>query len=122
MARRVRWSRVLAWVAFAVACAVNLYALYMPSLPGGATALPGADKVVHLVSFAAVMATGVLAGLRPVVLGAALAVHAVGSELLQGMLVAQRTADPWDATADMLGIALGWLSVRATRRVVRRGR
>lgn len=106
---------LLAWVAFVGACALNLYGIYAPSQPGPAL-FTGADKVFHLVSFALVMGTGMLAGIRARWLALALIAHAVVSELIQHLLLPNRSGDPLDVLADATGIALGWLTARALLR------
>ncbi|MFA4840880.1 MAG: VanZ family protein [Agrococcus sp.] len=96
-----------AWSAlFALAVLVQLLALYWPNPPqGGGT--PGLDKVVHAGVFFAPALLGLLAGLRPVVLAPLLIAHAVASELVQHFLLPGRAGDPWDAVADIVGVALG---------------
>jgi len=110
---------ILAWVAFGVACAANLYGIYAPSQPGPAL-FDGADKVFHLLSFALVMATGMLAGIPGRWLALALVVHAVGSELIQHLLLPNRSGDPLDVLADAIGITLGALLAWPLTRLVRR--
>jgi hypothetical protein len=47
----------------------------------------------------------------------ALVANAVVSELVQHWLLPQRDGDPFDALADLAGVALGaWAASRATRR------
>ena len=101
-------ASLLAWAAFLLACAVNLYGIYAPSQPGPAL-FDGADKVFHLLSFALLMATGLLAGLPARWLALALVLHAVASELIQHWLLPDRSGDPLDAVADAVGVAVGWL-------------
>ncbi len=101
MDRRPQWLAALA-----LAVVVQLVVLYLPSPPEG-PGIPGLDKVVHVGVFAAPALAGVLGGLRPAVLGAALAAHAVVSELLQHALLAERSGDAWDVVADLVGVALG---------------
>lgn len=110
---------VLAWAAFAVAVAINLYGLYVPSQPGPPM-FPGFDKVAHVGSFALVMLTGLLAGLRARPLGLVLVIHAVLSEILQGTLLPDRSGDVVDVVADLAGIALGWLLWRVSQRLLSR--
>ncbi|GEK79045.1 hypothetical protein ABA31_03960 [Agrococcus baldri] len=91
---------------FAAALLVQLVVLYWPSPPGG-PGIPGLDKLVHAGVFLAPALAGVLAGIRPAWLGAALVAHAVASELVQQWLLPERSGDVWDAVADVVGVALG---------------
>lgn len=91
---------------FVLAVVVQLIALYLPNPPSGG-GLPGMDKVVHAAIFLAPALFGVLAGLRPVVLAPLLIAHAVASELVQHTLLPGRGGDPWDAVADVVGVAIG---------------
>jgi VanZ family protein len=88
---------------------VSLYVLFWPDPAGGRAGFPGADKVVHLLLFAALAASArVRFGARPGVL-AAVAGYAVVSELVQGTLLsASRSADVYDVFADLVGTAMGW--------------
>lgn len=120
-------SSLLRWAPFAGAVAVSAVILFAPNpdVPGGG--VPGLDKVVHAVVFAALTSTGLRAGLGarwlvPAVLG-----YALASEAVQGWALADRSGDPWDLLADAGGVALGaWLYRRAAgatfRPRVRRGR
>lgn len=119
--RRHRALRLLAWAAFGVACAINLYGLYAPSQPGPPM-FPGFDKVAHLGSFALVMVTGALAGLPARWLAALLVVHAISSEVVQHLVLPDRSGDPADVVADIGGIALGWCAASLLHRVRRRRR
>jgi VanZ family protein len=113
--RRGRTLSLVAWTAFALACAINLYGLYAPSQPGPVL-FPGVDKVFHLGSFALLMATGMLAGIRARRLAVVLALHAISSEVVQHLLLPGRSGDPVDAVADLLGVAAGWAAVSAVTR------
>lgn len=94
---------------FAAAIALQLLALYLPQAPTtGGVSVPGADKAVHVLIFAVVMLTGVLAHVPVRWLALVLAAHAVLSELVQHVLLPDRSGDPLDAVADLAGIALGW--------------
>lgn len=93
-------------VLLVLAVVVQLIALYLPDAPSGG-GLPGSDKVVHAAVFLAPAMLGVLAGLRLVVLAPLLLVHAVVSEVVQHLLLPGRGGDPWDAMADIVGIAAG---------------
>jgi hypothetical protein len=93
--------------------------LYVPS-GSDAVSLPHADKIVHAAVFALPAFLGVLAGLRPSIVGAVLAVHAPVSEVVQHLWIPARAGDPWDVVADvvgvLLGLALGALMLRRVRR------
>lgn len=99
--------QVLAWCAFGAAVLTNLWGLYAPSQPGPAM-FPGFDKIAHLGSFALVMLTGLLAGIRPRLLATVLVVHAALSELVQHTLLPGRSGDLADLLADVAGVGLGW--------------
>ncbi|MDD9206029.1 VanZ family protein [Georgenia sp. 10Sc9-8] len=108
-------SRRRLWLALLGAALVGqLVGLYAPSAPDmGAPAVPGADKVAHVVMFAAVVLTALRAGLPPRwVLGLSLA-HAVLSEVVQHELLPHRSGDLLDVVADVAGIVLGTLAARA---------
>ncbi|KAB7743361.1 VanZ family protein [Nostocoides sp. F2B08] len=78
-------------------------------MPSGSAALPvpHADKVVHALVFALPAVLGVLAGLRPWLVGVILAVHAPVSEVVQHLWIPGRTGDPWDVVADVVGVFIG---------------
>ena len=87
-----------------VAVVVHLAALYWPTAV--TSDVPDSDKVVHLLLFA--VPTYAVGRLVPgpwwvVVLFAA---HAPISELVQHLLLPNRSGDPWDAVADGAGVAL----------------
>lgn len=104
----------------AVALLVQLAVVYAPSA-GGAPGVPHLDKLVHASVFALPVLFGLLAGLPLVPVVAVMALHAPVSEVVQGTLLPQRSGDPWDAAADLVGVALGVLAARAVAaRSVRR--
>lgn len=105
----------MAPVAFALACAVQLYGLYAPQAPGP-PGPAGADKVAHTAMFAAVLVTGSLVRIPLAPLTAVLGVHAVVSEVVQHRLLPDRSGDPADVVADLVGVALGVGVVLAARR------
>lgn len=105
-----RPPRASGWLAgvLAAVLVVHAVALYMPGSPD-VSSPAGFDKVVHLGLFAVPAAVAVLAGgswRRRV--PALLVAHAVVSELVQGAVVPNRSGDPWDAFADVIGVLLGW--------------
>ena len=74
--------------------------------------VPGADKIVHAGLFLLLASTAALrfgAGVPVLVLVLG---YAVGSELVQAGLLAQRSGDAWDVLADAAGALAGWLAVR----------
>lgn len=111
---------VLAWGAFGLAVATNVWGLYAPSQPGPSL-FPGFDKIAHLGSFALLAFTGLLAGIRPRPLLIVLALHAVLSEVLQAAVLPDRSGDVADLGADLAGLVLGtvtwWAVVRLRRRM-----
>lgn len=101
------WIGRRGWlVLFALAIAVQLIGLYAPRVPSGG-GIPGLDKVTHAAMFLAPALLGLLAGIRPVVLAPLLVAHAVVSEIVQHLVLEERSGDPWDAVADIVGVAIG---------------
>ena len=93
--------------------------------PGGDVS-PSApnDKLVHLLTFAALAASGRWAGLPPVRLGLGLAAYAGVTEVLQSLLPIERHGDLRDLAADvagvLLGLLVGWVASRVASRVAMR--
>lgn len=102
MRPRPRW----AVPALVVAVLVNVVVLYSPSGPGE-TVFPGADKIVHVLVFAAVAVTARWVGAPAWLVGVLLVAHAVESELVQHYLLPHRDGDVWDAVADSAGALAG---------------
>ncbi|HZI98301.1 MAG TPA: hypothetical protein VFD41_12330 [Actinomycetales bacterium] len=100
---------------FVAALVVQLVVLYWPR-PVDAAAVPGLDKVVHVAIFAAAAMAGRRAGVPVRWLAAGLALHAVVSEVIQGTLLEGRSADPFDAVADLVGVAIGLAVARRLAR------
>ncbi|MGC4943947.1 VanZ family protein [Kribbella sp. DT2] len=116
-------SRTWAWRAgFVLACLVQLYGLYSPQQAGPDTSsIPYSDKVAHFLIFAAVAYLGLRVGVPARWLLGALVLQAIGSEFIQHYLLPDRSGDPFDSVADLLGVALGSrLGFRAVQRA--RGR
>ena len=105
--------------AFAAAVLVSVVVLFAPAgdVP---SAPPGVDKVVHLLLFAVLAATGRWAGLRPRPLALGLAAYAGLSELLQAVTPLGRSGSAADLLADLAGIALALLAWRSGVRSGRR--
>lgn len=104
------------WVLVVLALVIHFWGLYTTSPPdAGGLSFPGLDKLVHIVLFA--VPTWALLrvvpnqwfALVPMIL------HVPISELVQANLVANRGGEWWDAVADLLGIAVGWWTVRSTK-------
>ncbi|WP_238175257.1 VanZ family protein [Kribbella pratensis] len=114
--------RVWAWrIAFVAAVALQLYGVYAPREAGPHVGIPQIDKVAHCFLFAAVAFTGTKVGLPARWLLGALVANAVVSELVQHWLLPRRDGDPFDALADVAGVALGaWLARYGPSRVGRR--
>ncbi|MDN5860863.1 MAG: VanZ family protein [Pseudonocardia sp.] len=96
---------------FLVVLLVSLVVLFTPA-SGLPSVFPGADKLVHLATFGALVFTGRLARIPRGRLVAGLVGYAVASEVLQGLLPIGRSPDPVDVLADVLGIAVGVLVAR----------
>lgn len=87
---------------------VQLVVLYAPRAPSADTGagLP-LDKLIHVLVFALPTAALIRAGVpRRWVVGAMVA-HALASEVLQAALLDERSGDPGDALADLIGVLLG---------------
>jgi len=120
-------SRVTVWawrIGFVAACALQLYGVYAPQEAGPHVGIPFADKVAHLFLFGSVAFLGLKAGVPARWLLPALVANAIVSELVQYWLLPQRDGDPFDALADLAGVALGaWLAgIMMHRRALRGSR
>jgi hypothetical protein len=102
-------------VALVLALAVQCVVLYAPQAPG-VSPFPSSDKVVHLTVFFVPVLIGLLAGLPPRLVVAVFAGHAVLSEVVQGVVLPDRSGDPVDAVADLAGVALAVLAWRGLGR------
>jgi VanZ family protein len=93
-------------IAFAGVVALSLVMLFSPAseVPSG---FAFSDKLVHFLLFAALAATGGLAGVRPLPLALGLIAYAGLSEVLQSILPLDRHGDVRDAVADVLGLLTG---------------
>ncbi len=102
-ARATAWG----WAVLVVLFAAQAWVLYREMPPGGEGLFPGADKVAHVLLFAA----PALLAARQRLPGGVLLVglHALASEPLQGALTLTRTPDVWDTACDLAGICLGLL-------------
>ena len=86
---------------------LSVYVLFAPST-GGTVTFPGADKLVHLGLFALLAATTRWRFGDSGWLLAAVACYAVGSEVVQALLLPFRSGDGADVVADLVGAVLGW--------------
>ena len=93
-------------IAFAAVVAVSLVMLFSPA-SDAPTGFPGSDKLVHFLLFAALAATGLLAGVPRAPLAAGLVAYAALSEALQSILPLDRHGDVRDAVADVVGLLTG---------------
>ncbi len=96
-------------LAFGVALAVQLVAVYAPDGPGGPQ-ITGLDKVIHLSIFAVPVLAALMMGIRPWWVLGIFAVHAPVSELIQHFALPHRDGDVFDVLADLSGVALGALA------------
>jgi VanZ family protein len=103
--------------AFVLACLIQLYGLYSPHQAGPPTGIPNDDKVAHLLLFGSVAYLGLRVGVQARLLLTLLIANAVVSEVVQHFLLPDRSGDPFDSLADLVGVAVGaWLGFRAIRR------
>ena len=112
-----------AWrIGVVAACALQLYGVYAPREAGPHLGIPQVDKIAHFFLFAAVAFLGLKVGVPARWLLAALVANAIVSEIVQHYLLPQRDGDPFDALADLTGVALGtWLAFRVLRSTRLRG-
>jgi hypothetical protein len=103
-----------------LAVVVQLVVLYSPE-GGGPPLFPGFDKVVHVLVFLVPVALALLAGLPRWLVVAVFGAQALLSEVVQGALLPHRSGDPWDAVADLTGVALGVVVAHAYQRSRRGG-
>lgn len=89
------------------AVVVQLVVLYAPRAPstGG---VPGLDKLVHVLVFGLVVAAGLRVCAPGWLVLLLTVVHAPVSEMVQAVVLANRSGDPLDVLADLVGCALGW--------------
>ena len=116
-----------------LALATHLWGLYRVPGPPSPSWFPNADKVEHLVGFAAplllvLLALALRARSRDRVLSSrvvvavvvAFALHGVVSEVVQHLFYASRTGDPTDTVADWVGVLVGLLVFRLLDRAAGR--
>jgi len=112
----VRKPNRLWYLAFGVALAAQLIAVYAPDGPAGPQ-VKGLDKVIHALIFAVPVFAALMVGIRARWALGILAVHAPVSELIQHFALQHRSGDVLDVAADLTGVALGgWAYVVWTRR------
>ena len=114
---RLQPSRGVLAVLLVVSLVVHVVGLYDPTPSGGS--VPVSDKLVHALLFGVPALLGGLLG-AGLWWPSLLVLHAPVSELVQARLIAPRTGDPWDAVADVVGVAVGWWLARALRQRARR--
>ena len=92
-----------------LALGLQFAVLYAPRAPAVDTGGLPVDKLVHLVAFALPTAALIAAGVpRGWAIGL-MAVHGPLSEVVQGAVLADRSAEWGDVVADLAGVALGVL-------------
>lgn len=103
----------------AAAVAAHLVVLYLPGeeVPAAGFEIPGLDKLIHVAVFAAPTLAAVVLG-RSAGWAVPFLLHAPVSEWVQATFASQRSGDPWDVVADLVGVAL---AVLAGRGLLRRG-
>lgn len=104
--------RRLGMLGLGMTVAAHCYVLYAPH-PPGEPLFPHSDKVIHALIFAAPVVIGLLLGLGRRLVPWVAAVHAPVSELVQHAFLPGRAGDVLDVVADLAGVALGVVVVRA---------
>lgn len=98
---------------------LQLVVIYDPN-PSGVPAFPGLDKIVHATIFALPTLVGLLAlSERAWLVPALMVAHAPLSEVVQATLLPERSGDPMDAAADLVGVAAGIVIGSLVRRARR---
>lgn len=110
-ARTIWWGASLAWAL------LTAVLLLLPPSPesGGWLDLPGADKLLHAGAFGLLALLLERATRRPALSLLLAALYGVATELLQ-LTAAGRSADPFDALADLAGAGLALAAVTILRR------
>lgn len=108
-------ERVARTIPLAVTFVVTCVALFGPPADVSPD-IPYLDKAVHFALFAALALTSRLARIPVRWTLCWLAVFAVASEVIQGLLPYERRPDPADVAADLLGAAVGSLLAHALGR------
>ncbi len=90
--------------------------LYTPRAPAVDVGALPLDKLVHLAVFALPTYALIRAGLPVVAVVILMSAQAVGSELLQHVALANRSGDPGDLLADLVGVAVAVALVRLRSR------
>lgn len=104
-AQQVRAGR-WAGPCFAAVALFSVYALFWPR-PAGPQGLDGSDKLVHLLLFALLAGTTRWRFGPGTALLAAVVGYAALSELVQALLLPDRSGDLLDLLADVVGVGLG---------------
>lgn len=115
--------RALVPVVLGLALVLQVVVLYAPEVPGPPSPVPHGDKVIHALVFALPVLVAGLGrrGWWPLVAVVGL-VHAPVSEIIQHVVLPQRSGDPWDVVADLVGTALASIGVPLAVRRPRRRR
>lgn len=99
-------SRPLRITAAVAAVGLQLVVLYAPRVPAVSSGSLPLDKVVHAGAFGLATAALIWAGVPRWAAVLVMVVHAPLSELIQERLLQQRSGDPADVAADLVGVAV----------------
>lgn len=91
----------------ATALALQIAVLYVPRAPGVAVDGLPLDKFVHVAVFALPTYALIRLGWSRATVGVLMVGQAVASELTQHVMLSQRSGDPADVLADLVGVLLG---------------
>jgi len=98
--------------AFWAALLLSAVVLLVPRAPSPGPDVPGLDKLVHAGVFCLLALTSCRRFGRRTTVAFALVGYAVGTEVVQGLVLPQRSAEVLDVGADLAGAALGWVLSR----------
>ena len=102
--------------AFGLSALTTVISLVLPDAPEVEVDVPGVDKLVHLLLFAVLALTATWRFGTRLAVGIALLLYAGGTEVVQAVLLPNRTGDVYDVLADVAGAVLGLSVADAWRR------
>ena len=106
----------VATTAFGLSALTTVVSLVLPDAPEVEVDVPGLDKLVHLLLFAVLALTATWRFGARAAVAIALLLYAAGTEVVQAVLLPNRTGDVLDVLADVTGAGIGLTAADAWRR------